>query len=96
MADNSSPMQGRWYREATAKEIRRLTKNHSSEAVIVEWGWAGQTYWLFRRHLVIIRSNILGGGVVDIHGGWVYPDPITLLLDWEEIKKLGNVKFLAE
>ena len=93
MAD-THPMQGRWLREATEKQIRTLTKNHSSEAKIVEWNWAGQSYWLFKRHGVIIRSNILGGGVVDIHGGWFYADQISLLLDWAEIEKMGNVGFL--
>jgi hypothetical protein len=94
MADNSSPMQGRWYREATEKEVRWLTKNHSGEAEMIEWGWAGQTYWVFKRHMFIVRSNILGGGVVDIHGGWKYADFLKLQLDLAEIRKLATVNFL--
>lgn len=94
MANNTSPMQGRWFREATEKEVKWLTKNHSKEALMVEWPWAGQTFWVFKRHMVIIRSNILGGDVVDIHGGWVYPNPIVLELDLQEILKLSKNNFL--
>jgi hypothetical protein len=90
----TNPMQGRWYREATAKELRWLTKVHSKEALMVEWPWAGQTYWVFKRHLCIVRSNILGGDTADIHGGWMYADPIRLELDLQEILKLAKVNFL--
>lgn len=87
-------MQGRWLREATEKEIRWLTTNHNKEAEMIEWGWAGQTYWIFKRHMFIVRSNILGGGIVDIHGGWKYANPFSLERDLLEIRKMSEVKFL--
>ncbi len=91
---NTNPMQGRWLREATEKELKWLTKVHSAEAQMCEWGWAGQTYWLFERHSAIVRSNILGGSIVDIHGGWIYPSPLHARLDWQEILRMGSIRAL--
>lgn len=90
----SEQMQGRWLRELTERELKWLTKNHINEALIVEWEWANQTYFLFERHSAIVRSGAMGGDVFDLHGGWKYANPLSARLDWAEIEKMGKVKFL--
>lgn len=90
MDNNTDPMNGRWLRELTEKEIRWLTRNHTRDAVIVEWPWANQTYFLYERHSAIIRTGAAGGDTFDIHGGWKYASPLAARLDWTEIEHMGR------
>lgn len=86
--DNSQAMNGRWVRQLTESELRRILSTKG--LVAVEWGWAGQTYLRSDRFLAIIRTGIMGGDVRDVHGGWRYPNEFSLLMDWQEIEYMGS------
>jgi hypothetical protein len=85
--DNTNPLTGRWKREATEAEIRRIRGEKDLD--YVEWRLWNQTFFLSLKELIIVRTNILGGDVADVQGGWRYDNDILIRADWEEIRRVG-------
>jgi hypothetical protein len=80
----------RWDHIASDKEIKealRMTGQGTSYSV-VEVPSIGVTLLMVPVVRTIVRSAAMGGGINNIEGGWVYKNPFSMLLDWEEIKSL--------
>ena len=87
--DPTNQFQGRWKREATEAELRRVLATKGLE--YVEWPYWNVTFFRDLPNLIIVRTNLTGGDVRDVHGGWRYDNDILLRIDWEEIKRIAEM-----
>lgn len=76
-------MRGRWHRELTRSEL--VSTLQRRDLVVAEWPGMGLTFLSHRPLLRIVRTGALGGDVRDVHGGWLYSNDISFMLDWTEI-----------
>ena len=79
---------GRWLREMTENELRWFTRQTGLKAV--EWEAMNLTFFGHPNALMIVRTNAAGADVRVVHGGWVYPNSIAYLLDWQDIKYVAS------
>lgn len=93
---NTEPMSGRWHHEASEKQLKRAISRPQSELDYAEVRILNHMYIRSLTDLIIVRTGMMGGETLDIHGGWVYLNDISLRADWEEILKLTRLGRNAE
>lgn len=79
---------GRWIRELTEKELKLFVQR--KDLMVVEWPLMNLTFFGHRPLMQIIRTNAMGSDVRIVHGGWQYGNDIAFLLDWTEIRYVGQ------
>ncbi len=73
-------------REATEIEIKRAMQDPNVE--VCEWPIGKLTYLFSDKNRTIVRTGELGGDTREIHGAWVYPNPLFAWNEWLEITHL--------
>lgn len=79
---------GRWNHIASEMEIRRGLR--AVDYLVYEIPVIKVTLLRISNPIMmIIRAGPMGGNVRDIQGGWVYDNPFSMQLDWNEITAIG-------
>lgn len=82
---------GRWHHIASEAEVQKVLESTKagSDYQVVELEGIGITLIATQRPLMaIIRAGAMGGGLRNVEGGWIYDNPFSLLLDWQEINSI--------
>jgi hypothetical protein len=72
----------------TEEQCRRVISD--SEAEVVEWAIGNVTFVCSRRYLSIVRTGAMGGDMMQVDGGFVYPHDLAYLFEKREIDQVGT------
>jgi hypothetical protein len=80
---------GKWHHVASERELMAAMQaarpHHVHEVPMI-----GTTFLCVPKLLTIVRTGALGGDTREIHGGWVYGNPLRFIADRQEIRILRD------
>jgi hypothetical protein len=80
---------GKWHHIASDAEVKRAMMRARPHDVH-EVPMIGHTFVCVPRLLTIVRCGAMGGDMQEIHGGWVYSNPMAFAAEREEIRLLRD------